>query len=389
MKHPVVTDAVVVGLSKGSGVEVYAAILMEDPGAAAEAISWANGQLADHQRIQGFTVWPDEDFPRTHTLKVKKGVVLDLLQGTTSTAPAAIPASKEAASGARSLERLVAEVGGLPLEQVTPEKALGLDLNVDSLGRVELLSAVEDELGVYLDESRVGPDTTLEQLKEMVGQGSAGASPPSFPHWGMSWWCCIMRGAIQRALVFPLLRLTNRLQVVGKENLEDLPGSVLFAANHCLFLDNGLIVKAMPLKVRRRLAIAAAAENMRNNGWTIFNPLVGNGFPFDREGNIRASLDNLGRILDEGWSVLIYPEGELTIGGPMKPFKSGPSFVAVEGRVPVVPLRLHVRRLGSPRLITFMRRSNVEIRFGKPLTFPPGTSYEDATQAIEDAVRAL
>ena len=39
----------------------------------------ANAQLGAHQQIRGFTIWPDEDFPRTHTLKVKKHVVLDRL----------------------------------------------------------------------------------------------------------------------------------------------------------------------------------------------------------------------------------------------------------------------------------------------------------------------
>jgi 1-acyl-sn-glycerol-3-phosphate acyltransferase len=73
----------------------------------------------------------------------------------------------------------------------------------------------------------------------------------------------------------------------------------------------------------------------------------------------------------------------------MKPFKSGPALVAVEGRVPVVPLRVHVHRLGSPRLFTFLRRSDVEIRFGTPMTFSPGTDHMEATHAIEEAVRSL
>ena len=40
----------------------------------------ANEHLAPHQRIRGVTVWPDPDFPRTHTLKVKKHEVLAALQ---------------------------------------------------------------------------------------------------------------------------------------------------------------------------------------------------------------------------------------------------------------------------------------------------------------------
>ena len=92
-KHPMTKDAVVVGLPKGSGVEVHAALLLEDPSAVSEVVSWANRQLAEHQQIRGSTAWPDEDFPRTHTLKVKKGVVVDTLQGHASASPTAVPAS--------------------------------------------------------------------------------------------------------------------------------------------------------------------------------------------------------------------------------------------------------------------------------------------------------
>ncbi len=389
-KHTGVRDAVVVGLPRGSGIEVHAALLLEDPQVAPEVVSWANHQLAEHQQIRGSTVWPEEDFPRTHTLKVKKVLVIDQLQGIASAAPAAKQSSANGrAAGARGLEHLVAEVGDVPLDEVAPEKVLGADLSLDSLGRMDLLSAIEVELGVYLDESLVSAGTTVAQLREMVEKGS-GVTAPSFPQWGMRLWCRILRGALQRALIFPMLVATYRLRVRGRENLQALQGPVLFTANHCLHLDNGLIIKAIPSHRRRRLAIAAAADLFQKPTWAIFNPLLGNAFPFSRgEGNVRASLDNLGKILDKGWSVLIYPEGKLTIGGPTQPFRSGAGLIVMEGGVPVVPLRLQIHSFGSPKLLPFLRRGNIEIRFGKPLTFPAGTSYQEATQAIEEAVTAL
>ena len=73
----------------------------------------------------------------------------------------------------------------------------------------------------------------------------------------------------------------------------------------------------------------------------------------------------------------------------MKPFMTGTGLVAVEGRIPVVPLRLHIRRLGFPSRFPFVRRGSVEIRFGEPLRFSPGTDYQDATEAVEQAIRSL
>ena len=154
----------------------------------------------------------------------------------------------------------------------------------------------------------------------------------------MRLWARLARGFLQQGLVFPLMTLVYGLRVSGRDNLAGLSGPVLFACNHHLGLDNPLILRAINRRWRRRLAVAAASELWRNPVWWVLNPLLGNGFPIAREGPVRPSLENLGRIIDRGWSVLIYPEGVLTVGGPMKPFMQGVGLVAVEGRIPVVPL---------------------------------------------------
>jgi long-chain acyl-CoA synthetase len=80
-KQPGVKDSVVVGLPSESGVlRVHAVLLMEVGHRASEAVSSVNRQVSDHQRIRGHTVWPQEDFPRTHTLKIRKPLVMEFLQ---------------------------------------------------------------------------------------------------------------------------------------------------------------------------------------------------------------------------------------------------------------------------------------------------------------------
>ena len=390
VKHPNVKDAVVVGLPKGTSVEVHAALILDDPNTAREAVDWTNSQLAEQQRVRGFTIWPDEDFPRTHTLKVKNQVVIDtILRGAEQSTPSSPRPSSTPPTGARDLMSIIAELSRRDLELVHDTASLGDDLDLDSLGRIELLSAIETELGVYLDESKVSPDTTVGRLASLVEKGSRRPPMVKFPAWGMRMWARMARGLLQQGLVFPLITLTYGLKVSGKENLAGLTGPVLFASNHHLGLDNPLIFKAVTRRWRSRLAVAAAAELWQNPIWWVLNPLLGNGFPIARTGPIRPSLENLGSIMDRGWSVLIYPEGVLTVGGPMKPFMQGAGLVAVEGRVPVVPMRLDVTKFGSPSRLPLLRRGRVQIRFGPPLTFPPGTDYQEATSTIEEAVKAL
>ena len=390
VKHPSVKDAVVIGLPKGTSVEVHAALILSDPDSAKQAVDWANSQLAEQQRVRGFTVWPDEDFPRTHTLKIKNQVVIDtILSGAEQSAPSSLRPASTPPTGARDLMSIIAELSRRDLELVPDTASLGNDLDLDSLGRIELLSAIETELGVYLDESKVSPDTTVRQLSSLVEEGSRRPPMVKFPGWGMRWWARMARGFFHQGAIFPLMTLAYGLKVSGSENLAGLTGPVLFASNHHLGLDNPLIFKAVTRRWRRRLAVAAAAELWSNPIWWVLNPLLGNGFPIARTGPIRPSLENLGSIMDRGWSVLIYPEGVLTVGGPMKPFMQGAGLVAVEGRVPVVPMRLDVAKFGSPSRLPLLRRGRVEIRFGPPLTFPPGTDYQQATSTIEEAVKAL
>jgi long-chain acyl-CoA synthetase len=95
--------------------------------------------------------------------------------------------------------------------------------------------------------------------------------------------------------------------------------------------------------------------------------------------------------------VLIYPEGKLTIGGPMQPFKSGTGLIAVEGATPVVPMKL---KIGKVSVLDHMDRKweaarsngwrgDVEVVFGDPIFFPAGTPAGEATAKLQAAVAAL
>ncbi len=133
----------------------------------------------------------------------------------------------------------------------------------------------------------------------------------------------------------------------------------------------------------------------RLNG--LFSAVLANAFPLAREGAIRRSLELLGARLDRRFSVLIYPEGKLTIGGPMQPFKSGTGLIAVEGATPVVPMKLKIRRVSIldhldrkwDRERANGWRGDVEVVFGDPLYFPALTDPTEATKKIEAAVASL
>ena len=394
-KQPGVKDATVVGLSReGGAVEVHAALLLEDGAQAQELVRSANGGLAAHQQIQGFTIWPLEDFPRTHTLKVKKREVLEFIQQEQDEGPATEQAADEPPSDAVLL-RLVSGLSSVPAGEVLPESTLGGDLSLDSLGRVELLSAIEEELGVYLDDAALSSETTYAQLERLVAETPQGRSNFSFSAWPLHPAMGLVREVFQQLVLFPLYHLLWQVRVTGREGLKGIPQPVLVAPNHnfaagTFGLDPPAAWLALPRELRRRLCTAGAADDVFGNPFmALFARCAGNAFPLAREGNIRASLEYVGRLLDDRWSVLIFPEGMLTPGGPIQPFKSGIGLLAVESGIPVIPVKIEVTRESMLQSGRWPLRGALHVHVGTPLVFPTGTPYTEATEDIEGAVRSL
>ncbi|MBI4311541.1 MAG: AMP-binding protein [Chloroflexi bacterium] len=391
-RHPGVSDAAVVGLPRdGQGVEVHAVLLLKGKAADPKAIITAvNQELADHQRIQGFTVWPDEDFPRTHTLKVKKHEVLQrLAQMQSSETAARSPAP--VVSHIPALFMLAMQVARKPAGEAGPSSRLGSDLALDSLGRVELLAAVESELGVYLDESLVSGDTTLGELEAIVAQAGRQAKPQQYANWPLHPLVRPLRAAAQALFVAPLLSWCAPRRVLGREHLKALRGPVLFASNHLSHADTPLILASLPRRLRSRIAVAAAADHWFEDGRIggRVAAFLFNAFPFSRTDSIRPSLERCSKLIERGWSVLIYPEGTRSNDGRMGSFKSGAGLMAVELGVPVVPVNVEGTNAVLPKDIARPRRGHVTVRFGKPLTFSSDASYLEAAQAVEAAVRGL
>ncbi len=386
LRHqPGVTDAVVLGLREGSDVKVHAVVLEAQPGTATLAVRSANTRLDDRQQIRSFSTWPEDDFPRTHTLKVRRPLVEDHIinQQPTAAPPPAL------AADADTLLRLVSQAARKD-EAFLETQELGTDMGLDSLGRVELLSAIEDEMGVYVDDTEVGPRTTLAALRAMVEKGDPKPKTHRFPSWPRWWPVRGLRRLLMTGVVFPLLRLGYSVEIRGREHFRGLAEPVLIISNHNMHLDQAMLLRSMPQGFRQRVAIAAAASDIFGNRLRGFGAsLLGNAFPFAKEGSgVRESLEYVGKMLEQDWNVLIFPEGKLTVIGPMEPFKSGIGLLAVETGVAVLPMRIDVLRPGffEGKWLPHPR-ARVRVSIGEPVKLPLGADYGEATAVLEQAVR--
>jgi long-chain acyl-CoA synthetase len=403
-RDPRLRDATIVGWqAPNAELKVHAVLLLDDALQVEAIVRDANAQLGAHQQIRSQSIWADEDFPRTHTLKVKKPLILARLEAEAASADGDRPAARPAAGATTAhappvapVTALIASVAGLPPASVEATACLSRDLNMDSLSRVELLGVIEEELGVYIDDGDLDPDTTVAELTAMVQAARDAKRETGIFGWPLHPVVRALGIGFQGLFMLPFFALTYRMRVTGREHLDGLKGPVLFTPNHHLHNDVGIILTRFPLGWRWRLSTAAAADDIFGNPIRGFGAaLIGNAFPLAREGAIRRSLELLGARLDRGFSVLIFPEGKLTVGGPMQPFKAGTGLLAVEGGTPVVPMRLKIHRFSrldagaSSNGERRPWRGEVELFFGAPIHFPWGTPHEDATQRLEEAVAAL
>jgi long-chain acyl-CoA synthetase len=396
VKDSRVRDAAVVGVGPPGDPRVHAVLLMDDGTEAAAAVRDANARLGASQQVRSHSIWPGEDFPRTHTLKVKKRLVQAALEGAdgsaVAAAPTPIPASVTPSAGVGGLIGLVASISSLPIGAITTESRLSSDLGLDSLARVELLGVIEEELGVFVDDAALDPEATIGELQATIEAARDARRETGIFGWPLNPVVRAIGIGLQELLMVPFVGLFYRVEIRGEQHLKGLEGPVIFAPNHHLHTDNAIILTHLPLAWRWRLSVAAAADDIFGNPIRGLGAAVlGNAFPLAREGAVRRSLELLGARLDRDFSVLIFPEGELTVGGPMKPFKAGAGLIAVEGATPVVPMRVKINRLSwiDQRGPGTSPRGDVEIVFGEPIHFDAGTDAATATARLESAVAAL
>lgn len=389
-KVPGIADSAVLGIEKGHGaVEIFAAILLEPESNlnVSRAIDDVNLKLASYQQITNFMVWPELDFPRTATRKVKKEELRKVIVGTKEK-------EKEVdVSDKSKLKLLLAEVTGTKVAKITDKTTVN-KLNLDSLMRVELVSAIEDMFAVIIPESKIKPTTTVGELEELVKQQGTLKQPKNnLKHWPRSWWASILRKILQ-PIFFLLVKIFIKLKVEGKENLEGLSQPAIFMPTHLSYVDGALVLMALPRKYKKRITFAAARDVLYEEfkAISILVDLMFSTYPLQRgeDENIKLGLENTGSMLDKGYSVVIFPEGHISKDGSIQEIKKGAGLIAVEMGVEVVPMVIEGVQEILPYLKMFpVKRGTVTVKIGKPLKFKHNDSYADATVKIEKAIKDL
>ena len=348
-----VVDSAVIGIEGPLGPEPLAVLRLRDEHSNAEAvIKRANEKLSEYQQIRRWFVWPEKDFPRTTTTrKVRKRDVIEAVK-----AQAAGPLARQPRPTSLLVET-IARVSGETPERSDSSVNLTTDLKLDSLGRVELMSVLEDRYQVELDEAPFTGATTLGDVEKMIHEkATEHARPYPLPEWPLRFPATWIRLVVLYLLLLPITRLMGWVRAQGKQHLRELRAPVMFICNHITAIDAALVISALPGRFRRKLAIAMIGEMLRDwrhpsegtglltrGIWRLTYWLVlcfFNAFSLPQESGFRKSFAFAGRVADLGYNLLVFPEGQRTHDGRMNPFMGGIGLMVTGLNIVVVPVRI-------------------------------------------------
>ena len=208
--------------------------------------------------------------------------------------------------------------------------------------------------------------------------------------WSRRWAARMCRAAIvegpMRVMVQALASPSRR----GADRLADLEGPLIFAANHHSHIDTPLLLTSIPEPWRHKIVVGAAADyffGTRVAGATA--ALVMGAVPIERARVGRRSADLAAALIDDGWSLLIYPEGGRSPDGWGQPFRGGAAYLSVRCGVPVVPIHVggtgNILRKGR----TMPQPAEATVTFGTPMRPEEDERAPRFASRIEDAVTAL
>lgn len=230
---------------------------------------------------------------------------------------------------------------------------LELDLGLDSIERVELLTNLESLFGTRMASEVAQSIYTVRQLVEAVRFEKGGETPKRASNaWSkllnelpeqQSLFTDLLKPYRTVTLVgFGVLKVVNlfarwlvRFQVTGLENLPQ-DGPYLICPNHETYIDPFLMAGALPYRVFRRLFFVGASEYFRT-------PLLRRAArwmhvaPVDPDANLIRALQAGAFGLRQGKILVLFPEGERSIDGEVRKFKKGGAILSSHLEVPIVP----------------------------------------------------
>ena len=405
-KQSQVRDCVVVGVSKGGNAEACAVLLLNNGDSGGAAIANANQSLADFQKIRRWFVWPDEDFPRTSTQKPKLEVIRRAAEAQVNGGDPLAQKARKDGVPAGGLEELVESIAGRHMA-IKPDAHLEKDLNLSSLDRVELMSAIESRYQVDLGDRELSKVNTVADLENLLKKTAPETKKADYPYsrWAQSWPARMIRVAVYHAITLPYIMVMARPKIIGRERLKNFRGPALIISNHIAQIDIGFLMAALPMRLRNRLGVAMQGEQLRAmrhppRDWFFLKrwweqlqyaliAMFFNVFSMPQRAKYREAFRYAGDLADHRYNVVIFPEGRRTETGEMATFRSGIGLLATQLNLPVIPMRIDGLFPFKIAKKHYAPPHAVQVRIGDPVRFEATDDPEEIAKQLQNLVQTL
>ncbi len=365
-------------------------------------------QIASTKRIGSYEIW-QEDLPRTTTRKIKRFEVEKRVRANQakkvdddSELSAEKPLTSEETEWLNQPDvqrgvKIVRESARSAPPTLRPTLNLELDLGLDSMQRVEVLSYLEEELGGNVDESQLTNIYTVRDLIDAVLQSAATGARPA-TRAAFAGWKAILAENPDDPDVFALLHpsrwndgfwffVTRIMQVIALDrfqfrvqDLEKLPktGAYILSSNHQSYLDPLILASVLPPEVFYR-SFAVGTSDIFGKGLMRRLARSIKVIVVDPDANLVPAMRAGAFGLRHGQVLILYPEGERSIDGEPKVFKKGAAILSVHLQVPIVPVAIEGFHDAWPRNKTFQKFAPLKMAFGDPIIPPSESSASEET----------
>jgi len=170
---------------------------------------------------------------------------------------------------------------------------------------------------------------------------------------------------IAKAIVWLLLKIFWRMEVIGTENVPER-GGVIIASNHVSYLDPVVLGAS----TKRKIHFIAKKEVFNNIFSSIFLKSL-NAFPVDRKKIDMPAFKKTISILVEGGILGIFPEGTRSINGELQELKLGVVKIAMKAGVPIIPVGIIGTHKIYPhgKIFPVLFKNKITVYFGAPQYF--------------------
>lgn len=363
--------------------------------------------LPPHKRVLGYEIW-FEPLPRTTTGKLKRHEIERRARAQQERMTSPAETSDETSVDPHvnaAFDVIRTRSRGRP---VRLDANLELDLGLDSMERVELLTALEQRFGVSVPPDKAYEILTVRQLVDAVRVGErAPVAAPAQESWAILLADSHTRGAAARTLLNPrpvaapllfalgqFLRLLIGPGIVQGRNNLPTKGPYIVTPNHQGYLDPAIVCSVLPYHVFKDMFFVGAAEYFETP-LTKWIARTINLLPIDPDANLVSAMQASAFGLQHGKILMLFPEGERSIDGTVKRFKKGAPILAQHLGVPIVPVAIRGafelwprnRGISWRKLLPFGHR--VRVAFGEPIRFESGADYAESAGALRERVEKL